>query len=588
MILIPESFLGKETNHFVAISHQAIPDMESSVHIGGKVRDFAHRAGVLDDFSSILEMSQNFQVLPWNTVTEPPPPKSGSDPWGIVSSIVAGAAATSLVCLGARSVICMMSWRRSLRNAETNEPASGPPPLLILGNMLSLRSNYYKTLYDYVEDPASVFWVLSTPFVVVNDIDASRRVLGGANGLYMKPKYFGYRSKPVQKAVESSTAQVISESVEYSPHGDSSRVALQRMVVGSFDDIKLSMKQLLVRLEQCSASSATNSSKQLLQSMREAIIGLNIQVLFGIRQEGRERETVRIAEMIGYAGNEFAQRMVNPLKVFVDVIGNIRYIRDVFGLISLGRSLCQTLDESVSEFKLEAEGVFGAAGGSKAGLNWVQAWVGKVGKIGKLGKVVGLLMASSQTVPLTAVWMLYLIANNDSVRGQLKDELLRMGVFSVDDLQCDHLDKLVIADAVIKETLRMYPPFPLIQREAQEDDVLAGITVPKGTPVFIVPWLLHRNPKYWTDPHAFKPSRFIDGAASGDAPSDWVYLPFGRGSRMCAGSRLAVTELKVLLTAAVLSYELDASMSNTEAKSVYPPLGMIPDGVKLRVKDSRF
>lgn len=566
----------------------------SSQTLSANFRDFLQQAGLddgfLDEFPSSFGLSDKIQILPWTTAVDPAAPANpSSDPWVTAGSIAAGAVATTVVYLGVRSVVSMVAWRRSLRDAKTNAPASGPTPLPILGNMLKLRKDYYKTLFDYVEEPASVFWVLSTPFVVVNDLDASRRVLGGAGGLYMKPKYFGYRSKPVQNAVKTSEAKVVAESADYSPHGDASRVALQKMVIGSLDDIKLSMKQLMVRLESCSKQPDGAGSAQLLQNVREGIIGLNMQVLFGMQQEGRENQTARIAEMIGFAGAEFAQRMVNPLKIFVDLLGNIRYIRDVTGLINLGRNLCLTLDEAVSESRDEAEGALGAAGGNKAGLNWVHAWIGKVGKIGKLGKVVGLLMASSQTVPLTAVWMLYLIANDSAVRGQLKDELLRLGIFRVDDIHSDHLDKLVFSDAVIKETLRLYPPFPLIQREAQDDDILAGITVPKGTPVFIVPWLLHRNPQYWSDPHSFKPSRFIEhDSGRGDAPSDWVYLPFGRGSRMCAGSRLAITELKVLLATAVLSYNIDASNSDESAGGIFPPLGMIPHGVDLRVRSQSY
>ncbi len=509
---------------------------------------------------------------------------SGSDVWQTVGTVAGVALATSVVCASARSIVSMMSWRRSLRDSETGEPAAGPTPLPIFGNMLQLRREYYKTLYEHVNEPACVFWVMSTPFVVVNDADAASRVLGGAGGLYMKPKYFGYRSKPVERAVMAEQSKVVAESADYDPHGDASRVGLRNMIVESFDEIKLRMEQTMDRLARESLDNE-DTKQSAIQCVREGIIGLNLQVLFGLQQEGREKETARIANMIGFAGAEFARRMVNPLKVFFDLSSNFRYFRDVIGLIRLGRELCRTLDESINSPKKETGGVVSP----KAGVNWVHAWVGKVGKIGKLGKVVGLLMASSQTVPLTAVWMLYHIANDDVIRGRVKDELLRMGIFSVNDLKFDDLDKLTVSDAVIKEILRLYPPFPLIQREAQDDDVLGFITVPRGTLVYVVPWLLHRNPEYWSDPHLFKPSRFLDFDNSrGDASTSWVYVPFGRGSRMCAGSRLAMTELKVMLATAVLHYSIDTSASLESASSMYPPLGMVPHGVNLLVKKHSY
>lgn len=508
--------------------------------------------------------------------------------------VVLGLAAVAVAAVGIKSVWTMVSWRMHLRDNETKRPAAGPTPLPFLGNMLELRSGYYEALYRFVDKPASVFWVMSTPFVVVNEEEGLRRVLGGAGGLYQKPKYFGYRSKTVKNIVQSEREKVASESISYEANGDTSRVALENMVVSSLDSIKASMVELLKVLEHASAKDSAKSESEAVGFIRRAIVALNLHVLFGVSKDKDGGEDAnRIASMIEFAGTEFAQRMVNPLKVFVDVIGNFRYARDVTGLINLGRRLCTILDETASHVIDKARDIAGqvkdgaeSVKTSCSGLSWVHAWVGKVGKIGKLGKVVGLLMASTQTVPLTAVWMLHLVANNKSVRDDLRRELKEAAVHSLEDLDYDNAQKLVLADAVIKETLRLYPPFPLIQRQVQSDDILSGITVPSGTIVYVVPWLVHRNKRYWCDAHAFKPERFLQNSSHGDAPSDWVYLPFGRGARMCAGSKLALTELKVLLCAALLAYEWESTREGCRDER-FPQLGMVPEGVKMRFR-SRF
>eukprot|EP00177_Eucheuma_denticulatum_P007875 GFKZ01014331.1.p1 GENE.GFKZ01014331.1~~GFKZ01014331.1.p1 ORF type:complete len:293 (-),score=30.93 GFKZ01014331.1:621-1499(-) len=288
--------------------------------------------------------------------------------------------------------------------------------------------------------------------------------------------------------------------------------------------------------------------------------------------------------MIGLAGTEFARRMVNPLKVFWDIPGNFRYARDVYGLISLGRRLCKVLDEAGDCISKNHADENDNSGEGLSGLSWVHAWVGKVGKIGKLGKVVGLLMASTQTVPLTAVWMLYLVGTHPEVRQNLLVELNGVGAAHADYLTAELLGKLKYADAVIRETLRLFPPFPLIQREAQDDDNLCGVRVTRGTPVYVVPWLIHRNPKFWPEADEFKPQRFIGNEAHGDGASDWVYLPFGRGSRMCAGSRLAMMELKVLLACAVLGYDWESSGEHESGYGKFPELGMVPKGIELRMR----
>jgi cytochrome P450 len=518
----------------------------------------------------------------------------GSGPLLNAVIVAAGVAAVTLVGVGLKSAVDMRLWRRRLRDSETQDAAYGPDPLPFLGNILELRNGYYETLYKFVDKPAAVFWILSTPFVVVNDADCVRTVLGGAGGKYVKPKYFGYRSRAVRNAVDKESGNVAAEAVTYDAGADSSRVALNKMVESSFGTIKSSMDRLTgMMADAAERIDVEEGQEEALTVVRQALVALNLDVLFGMSQ--KDGDATRAADMIGFAGAEFARRMVNPLRVLVDVPGNLRYLRDVGGLIRLGRRLCAKLDEAVTAVRDGADVLSSAAretlggGGGGAGLSWVHAWVGKVGKVGKLGKVVGLLMASSQTVPLTAVWMLHLVAKHDDVRERLVRELREIGVRSVGDLTFGHMERMPLAEAVVRETLRLYPPFPLIQRQAQVDDVLGGITVPAGTNVYVVPWLVHRNPKLWPDPHDFKPARFSKGSpAHGDAPSDWAYLPFGRGPRMCAGAQLALVELKVLLALALLRLEWTSACGDEtcapDGESQFPELGMVPKGIRLFVK----
>lgn len=501
-----------------------------------------------------------------------------------IAAVAAKITAAVAVGLAAKSVLQMALWRHRLRDASTEEAAAGPAPLPVLGNILELRSNYYRTLYQFVDKPAAVFWIMSTPFVVINDEGCLRRVLGGAGGRYVKPKYFGYRSKPVQLAVDSHREKVAAESVDYADDGDASRKALSNLVESSFDRIKTSMTRLTGALADASERvDIEDHHKEALAAIRESLVGLNLNVLFGL--EDASQDSARFARMIEFAGAEFARRMVNPFRVLFDIPGNLRYLRDVGGLIGLGRKLCKKLDETFlkayNSGRVAYSNVQESIGNTDPGLGWVHAWVGKVGKFGKLGKVIGLLMASSQTVPITAVWLLHLVAKHDNVRERLLRELHELGIQSAADLRFEHLEKMPLADAVICETLRLYPPFPLIQRQAQIDDVLGNITVPAGTIVYVVPWLVHRNPKFWRSPHEFDPGRFTKmNSSHGDAPSDWVYLPFGRGPRMCAGSRLAMVELKVLLALALLQFQW-STVSDKAENDPYPELGMIPKGIRL-------
>ena len=548
-------------------------------------RDASFTSSISGMFNDALQVG-NVQFNSWkNSLSDImfPSSSSTSSTLTITASpavVVGGVVVVAASAISIRSIWKMYSTRNLLRDDETNEYAPGPKPVPLVGNMMSLQAAYYETLYEYVDKPVSVFWIMSTPFVVVNDKDGLRKVLGGAGGLYTKPKYFGYRSKALKDAMQAKKDQVAEESIEYQPNGDASRKGLEQLIVSSFDRIKFSMENLLADLAVASEEEESGKLAGAGRFIRKAIVGLNLEVLFGLRQEGGKEDPGRIADMIDYSGTEFARRMVNPLKVWVDLPSNIHFFRDVSGLIQLGRRLCSVLDETAKNLLQNVTDTASAIANDASGLSWVHAWIGKVGKIGKLGKVVGLLMASTQTVPLTAVWMLHLIANNGIILKRLQTELNNQGIKSGSDLTYEHMTKLPLAEAVVRETLRLYPPFPLIQRQAQEDDILCGIRVAKGTIVYVVPWLVHRNSKYWSRAHEFCPERFLDDW-QGDDSSDWIYVPFGRGARMCAGSKLAMTELKVLLCNAVLDYKWKSEQTEMKDER-FPALGMNPRGVEMQ------
>ncbi|MCB5179773.1 cytochrome P450 [Streptomyces antimicrobicus] len=99
--------------------------------------------------------------------------------------------------------------------------------------------------------------------------------------------------------------------------------------------------------------------------------------------------------------------------------------------------------------------------------------------------------------------------------------------------------------ALVHETLRLYPSAWILPRCAAEDDVLAGYRVEAGTDVLVCPYLTHRDPELWPDPDRFDPARFT---APGGRPSHpGSYYPFGVGPRACLGLQFALRESTALL-----------------------------------------
>jgi len=107
---------------------------------------------------------------------------------------------------------------------------------------------------------------------------------------------------------------------------------------------------------------------------------------------------------------------------------------------------------------------------------------------------------------------------------------------------------------VINEALRLYPPGWLLSRRTGAADVLGGFEVPAGTNVLLPLYLLHRHPRYWKEPDAFRPERF-DAAHEAERPR-FAYMPFAAGPRHCIGETLALYEMYMHLYKVARRYRL--------------------------------
>ncbi|MFE4832820.1 cytochrome P450 [Streptomyces sp. NPDC056672] len=119
-----------------------------------------------------------------------------------------------------------------------------------------------------------------------------------------------------------------------------------------------------------------------------------------------------------------------------------------------------------------------------------------------------------------------------------------------------------LAEAVVRETLRLYPPAWLMTRTASTATTLGDWTLSPGDDVLLNPYLIHRDPRWWPRPDEFDPARWLDGRS---APGP-AYLPFGAGPRVCLGSALTMRQLT--LTTSRLAHRFTIESPN--AASVTP------------------
>jgi cytochrome P450 len=160
-------------------------------------------------------------------------------------------------------------------------------------------------------------------------------------------------------------------------------------------------------------------------------------------------------------------------------------------------------------------------------------------------------MAGHETTANCLAWTWYLLSQAPEVEAKLHAELAaELG--GRPPTQAD-LPRLVYTRAVIEESLRLYPPVPLLVREAGQPEMLRRREVPAGSLVMVVPWLLHRHRGYWHMPDHFMPERFLPGAKP---PDKYIYVPFSIGPRVCAGLTFGLSEAILCLATLAQSFSL--------------------------------
>jgi cytochrome P450 len=161
--------------------------------------------------------------------------------------------------------------------------------------------------------------------------------------------------------------------------------------------------------------------------------------------------------------------------------------------------------------------------------------------------LVTFLAAGHETTAKALTWTLYLLARAREWQQRIRREVL--DVAGAGPVGAEHLDKLVVTRAVLEESMRLYPPAPVMTRQAAGAQQLGGATIPDGANVFISIYAVHRHRRLWDDPDRFDPDRFAP-ECRGKIPRT-QFMPFGFGARTCIGASFAMMEGVAILATLV-------------------------------------
>jgi cytochrome P450 len=186
-------------------------------------------------------------------------------------------------------------------------------------------------------------------------------------------------------------------------------------------------------------------------------------------------------------------------------------------------------------------------------------------------EAITLFLAGHETTSNALSWAWLLLARDPDSSERLRAE--SEGVDIGDDATTTILERLPFATAVLNESMRRYPPAWAIARRAVEPHRAAGFELPAGAVTIVSPWLLHHDPRWWKEPDAFVPDRWLE--PDPDRPRA-AFLPFGAGPRMCVGEPFARLEALVLLARIARGWRFEADP--TLVVGLQPAITLRPRG----------
>ncbi|XP_048556620.1 desmethyl-deoxy-podophyllotoxin synthase-like [Triticum urartu] len=145
-------------------------------------------------------------------------------------------------------------------------------------------------------------------------------------------------------------------------------------------------------------------------------------------------------------------------------------------------------------------------------------------------------------------------ASRNNIKASVVQDEVRGAFMGQNKVTEEGLGELSYLQCIIKETLRLHPPGPLVPRECREDCRILGYDVPKGTTILVNVWAISRDPECWDEPEEFVPERFVASARDFKGNS-FEFIPFGAGRRICPGMLFGLATIELALASLLFHFD---------------------------------
>jgi len=300
-------------------------------------------------------------------------------------------------------------------------------------------------------------------------------------------------------------------------------------------------------------------TRDMHAEMMELTLRIVVRTLFGVDAPG---DIAALGRAFDLVVREIALRFRRPFKIpdAVPTLGNLRYRR---GLRTIDRFIERVITDrranrsdrgDLLSMLLTAQDVDGTSMTDRQVRD----------------EVVTLFLAGHETTAIALSWAWMLLSHHPAADAKLAEEL-RVTLDGRSPTPAD-LPRLPYAQAIVQESLRLYPPAWVIGREAVGPCKIGDRQVPIGTTVFVSPWVMHRDPRFYNRPDEFDPERWLDDRRA-QLPR-FAYLPFGAGPRVCVGNGFAMTEATLIL--ATLARHFRPTLLNGRSVAAFPTITLRP------------
>ncbi len=425
----------------------------------------------------------------------------------------------------------------------------GPKGHLLLGNMLPLASDPLTFLPQCAREygdavrfriPGNIYYMFSHP-------DAIEAVLRGNHRHFIKDHWTR------ELSILTGKGLLTSEGDFWRRQRQMAQPAFQRERIQKYAAVMVEFT------DQMLAEWHGGEPRKIHRDMMRLALRIVTKTLFAADAD-------RYVDAVGHALDEGADYFMNPLGFlqwlqWLPLPGAMRYRRAV-------RQLDRILYDIVRQRKarrLDGDDLLGRL------LTARDEQGGRMTDLQLRDELMTLFLAGHETTALVLTYAFHLLARDPEADARLFAELQE--VLNGRLPTAADVPRLAYTSGVIHESMRLYPPAWSIGREAIDDCEIADYPVPKGTQIILAQWVVHRDPRWFDEPDAFRPERWQNDLLK-RLPRG-AYFPFGDGPRVCIGNHFALLEATLILATVAQRFRLTLAPG--------PPLELVPS-VTLRPK----